>query len=369
MTMMASHAPRIGFMMTAVGAEGDDDAAWYRQLIADAELGASLGFDAGWIVEHHFSDYQPTPNTLLMLSHVAARCPTLGLGTAVIVTPWHHPLRIAEEIAMLSLLTRAPLRIGLGRGNAPLEYEAFGVAMAEAKDRFQECWEIIQLALKGRPFTYQGRYLTIDREITVRPYARNEQITFIGAIGHPTSAEKIGALGLAPLVNGGPGLEVHSGILTQWNEAIRRHGGNTALPRIVSPLTIVADTDEEARALARRYVPRWYQLQLEHYAFDAVKYASVPGYQPFTDGMKRRLTWSNPDNLDSLIDVSFIGSPDTVIAKVRAYLDLGYDYLLLNASTPGMPERWRHDWLTRFARDVRPHLGWQSAAPAAAAVA
>ena len=177
--------------MTAVGAEGDDDASWYRQLIADAELGASLGFDAGWIVEHHFSDYQPTPNTLLMLSHVAARCPTLGLGTAVIVTPWHHPLRIAEEIAMLSLLTKAPLRIGLGRGNAPLEYEAFGVAMAEAKDRFQECWEIIQLALKGRPFTYHGRYLTIDREITVRPYARNEQITFIGAIGHPTSAEKI----------------------------------------------------------------------------------------------------------------------------------------------------------------------------------
>ena len=216
---------------------------------------------------------------------------------------------------MLSLLTKAPLRIGLGRGNAPLEYEAFGVAMAEAKDRFQECWEIIQLALKGRPFTYHGRYLKIDREITVRPYARNEQITFIGAIGHPTSAEKIGAFGLAPLVNGGPGFEVHRGILAQWNEAIRRHGGNTALPRIVSPLTIVADTDEEARALARRYVPRWYQLQLEHYAFDAVKYASVPGYQPFTDGMKRRHTWSNPDNLDSLIDVSFIGSPDTVIAQ------------------------------------------------------
>ena len=57
-----------------------------------------------------------------------------------------------------------------------------------------------------------------------------------------------------------------------------------------------------------------------------MKYASVPGDQPFPDGMKRRLTWSDPDNLNSLIDVSFIGSPDTVIAKVQAYLDLGYDY-------------------------------------------
>ena len=87
-----------------------------------------------------------------------------------------------------------------------------------------------------------------------------------------------------------------------------------------------------------------------------MKYASVPGYQPFTDGMKRRQTWSNPDNLDSLIDVSFIGSPESVRAKVRKYLDLGYDYLLLNASTPGMPEHLRHDWLTRFARDVLPYL-------------
>ena len=366
---MTSKPPKIGFMMTAVGAVGDDDQSWYRQLISDAELGERLGFDAGWIVEHQFSDYQPTPNTLLMLAHVAARCPKLGLGSAVIVTPWHHPLRVAEEIAMLSLLTKAPLRIGLGRGNAPLEYEAFGVEMAEAKDRFQECWEIVRLALKGKPFTYRGKHLKIEREVTLRPFARNEQITFIGAIGHPTSAEKIGGLGLAPLVNGGPGIEVHRNILAQWAEATRKAGHSTDVPKCVSPLTIVADTDEEAYALARRYVPRWYQLQLEHYAFDAVKYASIPGYQPFTEGMKRRQTWSNPDNLGSLIDVSFIGSPDTVAAKVRRYLDLGYDYLLLNASTPGMPEAMRHDWLTRFARDVVPLLGWQETLERAKVVA
>ena len=354
---MPLQKPMVGCMITAVGAEGDSDASWYRQIVGDAMLAEQLGFDAGWIVEHHFSDYQPTPNPIVMLAHIAARCPRLGLGTAVIVTPWHQPIRIAEEVAMLSLLTNAPLRIGLGRGNAPLEYEAFGVAMGEAKDRFEECWDIIQLALKGQPFTYRGRFLQIEREVTLRPCPRTEQITFIGAVGHPSSAEKIGGYRLAPLVNGGPGLDVHRNILLQWTDSIRRHGGDPGLPRIVSPLTILADTDAEAFRLARRYVPRWYQLQLEHYAFDAVKYASVPGYQPFTDGQKRRQTWSNPDNLDSLIEVSFIGGPETVRRKVQAYLDLGYDYLLLNASTPGMPEQLRHDWLTRFARDVWPYIG------------
>ncbi len=84
---------------------------------------------------------------------MAARLPKFGLGTAVIVTPWHHPLRLAEELSMLTQLTDAPLRIGLGRGNAPIEYEAFGVPMAQAKDRFEECWDILRLALQGKPFT------------------------------------------------------------------------------------------------------------------------------------------------------------------------------------------------------------------------
>jgi alkanesulfonate monooxygenase SsuD/methylene tetrahydromethanopterin reductase-like flavin-dependent oxidoreductase (luciferase family) len=348
--------PTVGCMITAIGAEGDTDESWYRQIVRDAEVAEALGFDAAWIVEHHFSDYQPTPNPIVMLSHVAARCPKLGLGTAVIVTPWHQPIRVAEEIAMLSLLTKAPLRIGLGRGLAPLEYEAFGVAMGEAKERFEEAWEIIKLALEGKPFSYRGHYLRVEREVTLRPHARMEQITFVGAIGHPTSAEKIGTYGLAPLVNGGPGYDVHGKILAQWSDATRRRGGDLNVPKIVSPLTIIADTDEEAFALARRYVPRWYQLQLEHYAFDAVKYGNVPGYQPFTEAQKRRQTWSNPDNLGTLIDVSFIGSPETARRKAQAYLDLGYDYLLINTSTPGMPEPLRHDWMTRFAHDVWPSL-------------
>ncbi len=145
-------APLFGWMMGAVGADGESDASMYRQLLADAELGHALGYDAAWVVEHHFSDYYPTPSPMVLLANIAARCPGFGLGTAVLVTPWHHPVRLAEEIAMLSLLTDGKLRIGLGRGNAPLEYEAFDVPMDEAKDRFEECWDILRLALAGKPF-------------------------------------------------------------------------------------------------------------------------------------------------------------------------------------------------------------------------
>ena len=187
---MTPAAPQFGWMMGAVGADGEPDAALYRQMIADAELGAELGYDAAWVVEHHFSDYYPTPSPLLLLSHIAARCPGFGLGTAVLVTPWHQPLRMAEEIAMLSLLTDAPLHIGLGRGNAPLEYEAFDVAMSEANDRFEECLAIVRLALQGQPFTYHGKYLRVPREVRLRPTPRLDRLTFLGAIGQPSSGAK-----------------------------------------------------------------------------------------------------------------------------------------------------------------------------------
>ncbi len=95
-------APLFGWMMGAVGEDGASDATLYRNMMSDADLGYALGYDAPWVVEHHFSNYYPTPSPLVVLSHIAAKYPDFGLGTAVIVTPWHHPLRIAEEIAMLS---------------------------------------------------------------------------------------------------------------------------------------------------------------------------------------------------------------------------------------------------------------------------
>ena len=79
-------------------------------------------------------------------------------------------------------------------------------------------------------------------------------------------------------------------------------------PKVGSSILVMADTDREADELARRYVPRWYQLQVEHYAYDAERHANVPGYQPFHETHKRRQVYCNPDNLGPLIDASLIGS-------------------------------------------------------------
>jgi alkanesulfonate monooxygenase SsuD/methylene tetrahydromethanopterin reductase-like flavin-dependent oxidoreductase (luciferase family) len=356
MTNFTPEMPRFGTFLTPTGLESESDADWYRQMIGDAEFAADIGYDSVWSLEHHFSDYFPVPNPMVSLGHIAARCPKLGLGTAVIVTPWHNPLRIASEIAMLTHLTDAPIRIGMGRGNAPLEYEAFGVDMGEAKQRFQESWEIIQLALSGKPFTYKGEYLQVAREVTMRPIANKANLTFYGAIGHPSSAEKIAELGLAPMTTAGPPFEVQRKTMRTWHDATRARGDNTDVIRANCPLVIVADTDEEAVKLARKYVPKWYRLQQVHYAFDEVKYADVPGYASFNEVAVRRNAYSNPDNLGPLIDVNLIGSPETVCRKAMTYVDAGFNYFILNAATPGLPQSVRQGWLRRFKTEVVPMI-------------
>jgi alkanesulfonate monooxygenase SsuD/methylene tetrahydromethanopterin reductase-like flavin-dependent oxidoreductase (luciferase family) len=358
-----------GTFLTPTGLEHESDASWYSQMIDDAQYAAELGYDGVWCLEHHFSDYFPVPNPIVALSHIAARCPTLGLGTAVIVTPWHNPLRLASEISMLTHLTDAPIRIGMGRGNAPLEYEAFGVEMSEAMERFHETWEIIQLALRGEPFTYSGNYLNVAREVVLRPHANKANLTFHGAIGHPTSARRIAELGLAPMVTAGPPISVQSDTIRHWMDAAAKAGRPTDVVRANCPLVIVADTDREAEALAKKYVPKWYRLQKIHYAFDEIKYADVKGYTSFMEVASRRNLYSDPENIGPLIDVNLIGSPETVLAKMQQYIDGGFNYFIVNASTPGLPQEMRHRWLRRFMKEVVPMLDRSGSARAPLAMA
>ena len=175
------------------------DQALYREVMEDCALGSKLGFDAAWLLEHHFSDYYPTPSPLLFMAHIAAAFPDLSLGTSVLVLPWYHPLRLAEEIDMLNSMTRGTLHLGIGRGTARMEYDAYNVDMNEARARFAECYRIFEKGLLGEPFTHDGTFWKIERPIRLRPEPVAKKVRFYGAIGSPGSAEVMGDLGVAPI--------------------------------------------------------------------------------------------------------------------------------------------------------------------------
>ena len=134
-----------------------------------AQAAEDLGFRSIWLAEHHFSTYGYLSRPLTYALHLANKTKRLRVGTAVIVLPLHHPLVVAEEIATVDLLSEGRLDIGLGRGYQNYEFDRLGVKLNESRARWEEEVDVILLALKGKPFTYEGKYYQIA-ETTVFPH-------------------------------------------------------------------------------------------------------------------------------------------------------------------------------------------------------
>jgi alkanesulfonate monooxygenase SsuD/methylene tetrahydromethanopterin reductase-like flavin-dependent oxidoreductase (luciferase family) len=367
--MAAGGGAEFGCVVAAAGAPGASDSDLYRGMLADCELYSGLGYGTAWVLEHHFSDYFPTPDPALLIAHLAGRHPELSFGTCVIVTPWHHPLRLAGQIAMLTELTSQPLHLGLGRGTAKFEFDAFGLDMGEARQRFAETWEIVRLALTGEPFRYAGTLRSVPEQIRIRPAPRAGQLRFYGAIGSPDSAGIMARLGLPPMCNTIGDISQQAATLRAWEAAATEAGLDTSA--VTFPIMIdciVEDSDEEAIAAACRYKPRFMQAQIDHYAPHATDWANTPGYEAWQRifaGMEKR---TRPDGIVPWCEWQLIGSPETVLRKLSAYLGAGFNHVILHFATPGIPIEVRHRWAARFARDVAPRVSpGPRGAPAVAA--
>ena len=118
----------------------------YERALSRIEIMDRTGYDAVWLAEHHFNSFSVCPSVHLMGTHVAARTQRLRIGTAVTLAAFYHPLRIAEEIALLDVLSGGRVNFGAGRGFDATEFRAFGVPPEESADRFREAVEIVLAA-------------------------------------------------------------------------------------------------------------------------------------------------------------------------------------------------------------------------------
>ena len=147
-------------------AEGLSLNTLYRQTLEHMEYADQLGFDSYWVGEHHFYLNSATalacPNPAVLLAAAAQRTVRIGLNTAVANLTLRHPLQLAEDYAMVDLLSGGRLGFGIGRGAFGYEYITFGQDPAESAGRFEEAWQIIQQAWTGQPVNFQGRYYQIE---------------------------------------------------------------------------------------------------------------------------------------------------------------------------------------------------------------
>lgn len=336
---------------------GKPDHELYREVIEDCLLISELGFDAAWFVEHAFSNYLPHPSPLITMAHVAALAPELGLGTAVLVLPWYNPLRLAGEIAMVSALTRGPLYLGIGRGTAKSEYDNYNVDMRTARARMNETLRIVQEALKGQPFTYRGEFYRYDKPVRLRPApAPWARIQFYGAIGSPSGAENVAMLGLPLLCQSQFPDRMLTKVIDSWKTRSAALGHTYGAPNIVQVRTLIADTDEEAFALARKLYPRGFAVQHAHYVPEADPWEGIDEYEGFKRAFDGLAKLKDPANIQAFIETQAVGSADRVARRIQEYIDLGFDYIMVHATFPEFPQEVRRDTYRRFAHDVAPRF-------------
>lgn len=146
------------------------------------------GYDGVWLAEHHFNTYSVCPSPHLMAMNVAARTKNLRIGLAVSLAVFYNPLRLAEEVALLDVLSGGRVNWGAGRGFDRGEFGAFKIDVAESAARFQEAVDIVLAAWTNEKLTYHGQFWDYeDVEVLPKPMQKPHPPTWLAA----TSPEAI----------------------------------------------------------------------------------------------------------------------------------------------------------------------------------
>ncbi len=209
------------------------------------------GYDAVWLAEHHFTTYSVCPSVHLMALEAAHRTQRLRIGTAVSLAALYHPLRLAEEVALLDVLTGGRLNWGAGRGFEPAEFNAFGVPLDETASRFREAVEVVLAAWTNERLTFHGKFWDFDDvEVLPKPLQLPHPPTWVAA----TSSEAVdwaASMGLWILMDPHATFLEIGAKYEQYLAGMAAHGFAAPDETPMARLVAVADTDEEAERVAR----------------------------------------------------------------------------------------------------------------------
>jgi alkanesulfonate monooxygenase SsuD/methylene tetrahydromethanopterin reductase-like flavin-dependent oxidoreductase (luciferase family) len=299
----------------------------YRRALERIEIMDSAGYDAVWLTEHHFSDYSVCPSIPVMGAHVAARTKRLRIGTGVTLAAFYHPLRLAEEVALLDILSGGRVNWGAGRGFDPREFRTFNIPMEQSLERFHEAVDIVVKAWTNERLTYRGRHFSFeDVEVLPKPLQRPHPPMWVAA-GSPDAVGWAASCGYSVLTGPHSTFTEAGELWRVYRHELERHGHSMEgreLPH--ARLMAIAPTDSEAAEVARSGA----QWLLKTY-IDPKRFGEVDPLQRYIDS------------------VVIHGTPERVLDQIlRLRAEIGLEYLI------GAPLS--HQTFLSFTDQVLPQL-------------
>jgi alkanesulfonate monooxygenase SsuD/methylene tetrahydromethanopterin reductase-like flavin-dependent oxidoreductase (luciferase family) len=293
----------------------------YERALERIQIMDRTGYDAVWLAEHHFTGYSVCPSVHMMGMHVADRTEHLRIGTAISLAALYHPLRLAEEVALLDVLTGGRVNWGAGRGFDPIEFSAFDVPANESASRFREAVEIVLAAWQNERLTWHGDHWHFDDvEVLPKPHQSPHPPTWVAASSLPAidwAAERGHSILMDPHSS-------HDDIAmkrSHYATGLAQHGHSIAGRDIpIARLIACAPTDREAEEIAR-HGAAW---TVGSY-FNESKLGKLP-----ESAAKLGLPVPTDDPIQRYIDgVTLHGSPEKLVDQLLALQQqMPLDYLL-----------------------------------------
>ncbi|MBI1736186.1 MAG: LLM class flavin-dependent oxidoreductase [Candidatus Rokubacteria bacterium] len=311
------------------------------ETIAEAQLAESCGFDSCFFGEHHQDRDGFLPSPLIVATAVAAHTRTLNVGTSVILLPLHHPVRVAEDVITLDLVSKGRVIVGVGIGYQPADFRAFGVPMDDRRGRFEESLEILRRCWSGERFSFHGKHFTLDDvQITPRPFQRPSPPLWIGA-SVPAAARRAGRVADGFVGTPSTGLDNATRLIETYREAAREAGRPARVVQMRDAWVAASRGDAEAV-----YGPEVLAAYRYYWENRLAEFKSIPADAPFT------LETLAPNRL-------IVGDPETCVREFQRWHEAtGADYFLLrlrHAHSGGPPHAKIMEAIRLFGDRVLPY--------------
>jgi alkanesulfonate monooxygenase SsuD/methylene tetrahydromethanopterin reductase-like flavin-dependent oxidoreductase (luciferase family) len=339
----------------------------FDEAFAMAEMAEELGLDGVWLAERHFAaprnplDPQGAgipsvvSSPLILATAIAARTSRLRIGTAVLVLPLGHPVRMAEEVATLDNISRGRLDLGVGRSGFARAYQGYDIPYGESRERFAEFFEVMRRAWTQERFSYQGKYYTFqDVCLVPKPYQKphpplryaattRETFPVMGKMGMPIFVGLRGTT--VPEVT--QFLDVYR---TAWQEAGHPGEGDV----MVRVPVYVAETEEKALAEPQESTMQAYARLRQSY----IRSTTEAGATASEERAERAERLTNITYEDLLRERLAYGTPNMVAERLAQWRDeLGLSGVIIEANVGGrIPQERVLNSIRLFAQEVVPGL-------------
>lgn len=316
---------------------------YYQEFLEEVLLGEQLGFDSVWLEEHHGVKNHYWPSPLIGLAGIATRTEQILLGTDIMVMPFYHPVRVAEDTAMLDIISGGRFILGTAIGYKPDEFALYQAPLEKRGARFEEALTLIKLLWTQETVTFNATYYQVEElKIEPRPASRPHPPLWVGGWGD-LSLRRAATLGDAWIPGPTANLEKLLDAQQRYRQNLREAGIDPATkPTPLTREVVIATTDEQAYDMAQKHL--------------LINYRDEYGGGEWNHPLIGAEDAAPVDQFDAISHDRFlVGSPETVIQKLQRFVDtFGVDHLICRLYFPGIPHDFIMNELKLLAGEVMP---------------